>query len=59
MGIVKCDIIQTNPKTIKINYEIKLTKRVLATPVENQEYTDLLKEWANIVIKKWIIHEGG
>ena len=58
VGIVKCDIIQTNPKTIKINYEIKLTKRVLATPAENQEYLDLLKEWANIVIKKWIIQEG-
>lgn len=57
VGIVKCDIIQTNPKTIKINYEIKLTKRVLATPAENQEYTDLLKEWSNIVIKKWIIQE--
>ncbi|MDF3027520.1 MAG: hypothetical protein K0S23_1827 [Fluviicola sp.] len=57
VGIVKCDIIQTNPKTIKINYEIKLTKRLLATPSENQEYSDLLKEWANIVIKKWIIRE--
>lgn len=57
VGSVKCDIIQTNPKTIKVSYEIKLTKRILATPIENQEYIDLLKEWANIVIKKWIIQE--
>lgn len=57
VGSVKCDIIQTNPKTIKASYEIKLTKRILATPLENQEYIDLLKEWANIVIKKWIIQE--
>lgn len=58
VGIVKCDIIQTNPKTIKVSYEIKLTKRILATPTENREYIDLLKEWSNIVIKKWIIQEG-
>lgn len=57
VGSVKCDIIQTNPKTIKISYEIKLIKRTLVTPLENQEYIDLLKEWANMVIKKWIIQE--
>jgi hypothetical protein len=57
VGSVKCDIIQTNPKTIKVSYEIKLTKRTLVTPIENQEYIDLLKEWSNIVIKKWIIQE--
>lgn len=57
VGSVKCDIIQTNPKTIKVSYEIKLIKRLLATPAENQEYMDLLEEWANMVIKKWIIRE--
>ncbi len=58
VGSVKCDIIQTNPKTIKVSYEIKLSKRTLVTPLENQEYIDLLKEWGNIVTKKWIIQEA-
>jgi hypothetical protein len=55
VGTVKTDILQTSAKTIKINYEIKLEKRILATKKENEEYLDLVKEWSNIVGKKWII----
>lgn len=58
VGFVKTEIIQTDPSKIKINYEIKLEKRILSSEVESNEYLDLVKEWANILIKKWIIQEG-
>ncbi len=58
VGMVKTEIIQTDPNKIKINYEIKLEKRILSNATESKEYLDLVKEWANIVIKKWVIREG-
>ncbi|WP_300663385.1 DUF3858 domain-containing protein, partial [Fluviicola sp.] len=58
VGMVKTEIIQTDPNKIKINYEIKLEKRILSNASESSEYLDLVKEWANIVIKKWVIREG-
>ncbi len=58
VGVVKTEIIQTDPNKIKINYEIKLEKRILSNASESNEYLDLVKEWANIVIKKWVIKEG-
>ncbi|MNU49469.1 hypothetical protein D3C71_384100 [compost metagenome] len=58
VGTVKTEIIQTDPNKIKITYEIKLEKRILSNPAESSQYLDLVKEWANIVIKKWVIREG-
>ncbi|MNE18462.1 hypothetical protein D3C80_1115020 [compost metagenome] len=58
VGVVKTEIIQTDPNKIKINYEIKLEKRILSNASESNEYLELVKEWANIVIKKWVIKEG-
>nr|WP_294859023.1 DUF3857 domain-containing protein [uncultured Fluviicola sp.] len=58
VGSVKTEIIQTDANKIKINYEIKLEKRVLSNETESNEYLELVKEWGNIVIKKWIIQEG-
>ncbi len=58
VGTVKTEIIQTDANKIKINYEIKLEKRILSNETESGEYQELVKEWANIVIKKWIIQEG-
>lgn len=58
VGSVKTEIIQTDANKIKINYEIKLEKRILSNETESKEYLDLVKEWANILIKKWIIQEG-
>lgn len=58
VGFVKTEIFQTDPNKIKINYEIKLEKRILLNQAESNEYLDLVKEWANILIKKWIIQEG-
>lgn len=58
VGSVKTEIIQTDANKIKINYEIKLEKRILSNENESNEYLDLVKEWANILIKKWIIQEG-
>lgn len=55
VGTVKTEIIQTDANKIKINYEIKLEKRILSNETESGEYQELVKEWANIVIKKWII----
>ncbi|AEA43034.1 DUF3858 domain-containing protein [Fluviicola taffensis] len=57
-GSVKTEIIQTDPNKIKINYEIKLEKRILSNVTESNEYLELVQEWANIVTKKWIIQEG-
>lgn len=58
VGSVKTEIIQTDANKIKINYEIKLEKRILSNENESKEYLELVKEWANILIKKWIIQEG-
>lgn len=58
VGFVKTEIIQTDASKIKINYEIKLEKRILSNQAESNEYLELVKEWANIVGKKWIIQEG-
>jgi len=58
VGSVKTEIIQTDANKIKINYEIKLEKRILSNENESKEYLDLVKEWSNILIKKWIIQEG-
>lgn len=58
VGSVKTEIIQTDANKIKINYEIKLEKRILSNETESNEYLELVKEWGNMVIKKWIIQEG-
>lgn len=58
VGTVKTEIIQTDPNKIKINYEIKLEKRILSNTSESSQYLELVKEWANIAIKKWVIREG-
>lgn len=57
VGYVKTEIIQTNPNTLKVTYEIKLEKRILENTAENKAFQDLINGWHTLVGKKWIIRE--
>jgi len=55
IGEIKIEATQFNENTIKFNYEINLTKRILESKNDNILFNKLLQEWKNSRAKKWIL----
>lgn len=55
IGSVTVSCIQATDNTLKLTYEMKLDKRILASVSEVEEFIDLVSFWKQVRSKKWIV----
>lgn len=55
IGSIKATVIQMMENVIKIQYEVKITRRRVETPSEIADFESMLEQYADIRNKKWVI----
>lgn len=55
VGQVSVSSIQMSDNLIKVNYEMKLEKRILVSKADNQYFKDLIRFWDDVSTKKWLV----